>query len=166
MFILSTIALLMYTGGTRAPTTQVLKISSGASVLIQDGANPLEVPPTWDFFAGDTLVLVNGDAVAHTLGEWSVMPGGTTRIEFQLPDRGLLPTTLNSAGSVSLEIEPRSFDFSLIAYSTFGFGFSVGIILLIGLTIVRALGRNDDEDWVDGSCAGEIGGRPSGTYEP
>jgi len=149
MFVLSTIALLMYTGGTRAPVVQTLEIPAGSSQLIQAGKDPLEIPPTWGFFAGDTLILENSDVAPHTLGAWTVTPGGTIEIEFRLADRGFLATTLDPAGGVNLEVEPRSFDFSLIAYSTFGFGISVGVILFIGLNIVRALGGHDDEDWVD-----------------
>jgi len=165
MFILSTIALLIYTGGTRAPTVQTLEIPPGSSVLIQDGANPLQIPPTWLFFADDTLVLNNRDASPHTLGEWSVSPGGTIQIEFRLADRGVLPTSLHPSGGIMLEIEPRSFDFSLIAYSTFGFGFSIGVILLVGLTIVRALGRNDQDDWTDTVSPGDVEKRPSASSE-
>ncbi|GMR02970.1 MAG: hypothetical protein BMS9Abin20_1327 [Acidimicrobiia bacterium] len=165
MFILSTIALLMYTGGTRAPTIQTLEIPPGSSELIQDGENPLEIPPTWTFFADDTLILDNRDASPHILGEWSVSPGGTSQIEFRLADRGTLPTSLHPSGGITLEIEPRSFDFSLIAYSTFGFGFSIGIILLVGLTIVRALGRNDHDDWTDTLSPEDVENRPSASSD-
>lgn len=72
VFALSSIALLIYTDGTRDPIVHVLEIPLGSWDLIEQGENPLDIPPTWTFFADDTLVLDNRDDVAHTLGAWFV----------------------------------------------------------------------------------------------
>ena len=71
---LSAIALVMYTSGSREPTTRTIVIAPGSGDLIAKGENPLEIPSTWSFLADDTLVLDNRDDVPHTLGTWYVPP--------------------------------------------------------------------------------------------
>lgn len=146
---LSSIALLMYTADSRQPTTRTIVIEEGSSDLIAQGQNPLEIPPTWSFLADDTLVLDNQDDVAHTLGTWYVPPNTVRRFDLQPAYGGFFVCTLHPDGAVTLDIQPRDYDFALIAAPTFGFGFSVGIILFIGLTVSRALGSEDDAYAVD-----------------
>ncbi len=55
---------------------------------------------------------------------------------------------------VTLDIQPRGYDFSIIALTTFGFGMSIGVILFIGLTMMRAMSHEEDEDWVDAGFNG------------
>ena len=141
---LSSLALVMYTADSREPTTRTIVIADGSSDLIARGENPLEIPQTWGFLADDTLVLDNRDDVPHTLGAWYVPPNTVRRFELQPAYGGFFVCSLHPDGSITLDIQPRDFDFALIAAPTFGFGFSVGIILFIGLNVSRALGAGDD----------------------
>ena len=141
---LSSIALLMYTADSRQPTTRTIVIAEGSSELIAQGENPLEIPPTWSFLADDTLVLDNRDDVPHTLGAWYVPPNTVRRFDLQPAYGGFFVCSLHPSGAITLDIQPRDYDFALIAAPTLGFGFSVGIILFIGLSVSRVLGAGDD----------------------
>jgi hypothetical protein len=147
--ILSSVALLIYTKDAREPTVHVLDIPLGSYDRILEGENVLALPPTWSFYAGDALVLDNRDDVTHTIGTWSVPPNTTRRFGLQPAFGGNFTCSLLPEGTVTLDIQPRGYDFSIIALTTFGFGMSVGVILLIGLTMIRAMGRGEDADWVD-----------------
>lgn len=144
MFVLSTIALLIYTSGTREPTVHVLDIPPGSSELIEQGENPLKIPPTWSFYADDTLVLDNRDDVAHTLGSWYVPPNTVRRFDLQPAYGGFFACSLHPSGGITLDIQPRNFSFAIIAYPVLGFGFSVGFILWIGLNVMRSLDKEPD----------------------
>ncbi|MDA2979348.1 MAG: hypothetical protein O3B42_06270 [Actinomycetota bacterium] len=141
---LSSIALLIYTEGSREPTTRTIVIPEGSYALIEQGENPLEIPSTWSFLADDTLVLDNKDDVAHTLGSWFVPPNTVRRFDLQPAYGGFFVCSLHPTGAITLDIQPRDYDFKLIAFPTFGFGLSVGIILFIGLTVSRALDGGGD----------------------
>ncbi len=148
MFVLSSIALLIYTNDSGDPVQYSLDIPPGSSNLIEDGENPLEIPPTWTFNTEDTLRIENRDDVTHTLGDWTVLPLTVETFELLSTSSGTFPSTLHPSGTVTLDVQPRDFVFSFIAYSTFGFGIAIGIILFIGLTIARALDHDEDE-WQD-----------------
>lgn len=137
---LSSIALLLYTEGSREPTVHTIVIEEGANDLILQGLNPLEIPPTWGFLADDTLVLDNRDGVTHVLGAWSVPPNTIRRFELQPAYGGFFVCSLHPSGAITLDIQPRDYDFRLIAAPTFGFGLSVGLVLWIGLNVSRAMG--------------------------
>ncbi len=144
VFVLSSIALLIYTDGSREPTVHVLDIPPGSWDLIEQGENPLEIPPTWSFYADDTLVLDNRDDVAHTLGGWYVPPNTVRSFELQPAYGGFFACSLHPSGGVTLDIQPRDYDFSIIAFIVFGFGIAVGIILWIGLNVMRSLDNEPD----------------------
>ena len=144
IFVLSSIALLIYTADSREPTVHVVDIPPGSWDLIVQGENPLKIPPTWTFYADDTLVLDNRDDVPHTLGSWFVPPNTVRRFELQPAYGGFFACSLHPSGGITLDIQPRDYDFSIIAYPVFGFGFAVGIILWIGLNVVRALDKEPD----------------------
>jgi len=144
VFVLSTIALLIYTDGAREPTVRVLDIPPGSWDLIEQGENPLEIPPTWTFYADDTLVLDNRDDVPHTLGNWYVPPNTIRRFELQPAYGGFFTCSLHPSGGITLDIQPRDFDFAIIAFPVFGFGIAVGIILWIGLNVMRSLDHEPD----------------------
>ncbi|RLE14368.1 MAG: hypothetical protein DRJ28_05815 [Actinobacteria bacterium] len=144
MFVLSSIALLIYTSGSREPTVHVLDIPPGSWDLIEQGENPLKVPPTWSFYADDTLVLDNRDDVAHTLGAWFVPPNTVRRFELQPAYGGFFSCSLHPSGGITLDIQPRNYNFSIIAFPVLGFGFSVGFILWIGLNVMRSLDKEPD----------------------
>ena len=147
--ILSSIALLIYTKDAREPTVHVLDIPLGSYDRILEGDNVLDIPSTWSFYAGDAIVLDNKDDVTHTIGTWSVPPNTTRRFGLQPAFGGNFTCSLLPAGTVTLDIQPRGYDFSIIALTTFGFGMSVGVILFIGLTMMRAMSHEEDDDWVD-----------------
>jgi hypothetical protein len=144
VFILSSIALLIYTAGSREPTVHVLDIPPGSWDLIEQGENPLEIPPTWSFYADDTLVLDNRDSIAHTLGSWYVPPNTVRRFELQPAYGGFFACTLHPSGGITLNIQPRDFDLAIIAFPVLGFGFSVGVILWIGINVMRSLDNEPD----------------------
>ena len=149
VFVLSTIGLVLYTRGTAGTGDVILVIPVGSNDVIAGGDNLLDLPPVWIFSTGDTLTLDNRDRVVHTLGDQSVAPSQSLLVVMDTPSDRDLPTTLHPLGVVTLNVEPSGYDFSLIAYPTFAFGISVGIIVYVGFSIARAMGRHDDEDWVD-----------------
>lgn len=152
VFILSSIALLIYTAGSREPTVHVLDIPPGSWDLIEQGENPLKIPPTWSFYADDTLVLDNRDNVAHTLGSWYVPPNTVRRFELQPVYGGFFACTLHPSGGITLNIQPRDFDLAIIAFPVLGFGFSVGVILWIGINVMRSLDNEPDvSEFLSGS---------------
>ena len=159
VFVLSSIALLIYTDGSRDPTVHVLDIPPGSWDLIEAGENPLEIPPTWTFYAYDTLVLDNRDEVEHTLGTWYVPPNTTRRFDLQPAYGGFFVCSLHPSGGITLDIQPRDFDLGLIAYTTFGFGIALGVILFIGLSVARALDHDEDE-WIEHGTTGEGSPQP------
>lgn len=152
---LSSIALLIYTKDANEPTVHVLDIPLGSYDRILEGENVLDIPSTWAFYAGDAIVLDNKDDVTHTIGTWSVPPNTTRRFGLQPAFGGNFTCSLLPSGTVTLDIQPRGYDFSIIALPTFGFGMSVGVILIIGLTMMRAMGHEEDDDWVDVAFNGE-----------
>ncbi len=147
MFVLSSIALLVYTNGVAEPATVTLEIPVGSAELIEGGQNVLDVPPVWTFNDGDTLALDNRDTVVHYVGDWKVLPSGSTEIEIDVASGGEYRTSLHPLGIIAIKVEPSRFDFSIIAFSTFGFGIAVGVILFFSVSIMRAMGHDDDEDW-------------------
>ncbi len=149
VFVLSSIGLVLYTQGTPGTGDVTVVIPAGSSDMITDGENTLDLPPVWAFSTGATLTLDNRDRVAHTLGDQSVGPNQTLLVAMDFPSNRDLPTTLHPLGILTVNVEPRGFDFSLIAYPTFAFGISVGIIVYVGFSIARTMGRHDDEDWID-----------------
>ncbi|MEN8237685.1 MAG: hypothetical protein ABFR53_00650 [Actinomycetota bacterium] len=153
--ILSSIALLIYTKDAREPAVHVLDIPPGSYDRILEGDNVLDIPSTWAFYAGDAIVLDNRDDVTHTIGTWSVPPNTTRRFGLQPAFGGNFTCSLLPAGTVTLDIQPRGYDFSIIALTTFGFGLSVGLILFLGLTVVRAMSHGEDDDWVDAGFNGD-----------
>ncbi len=150
---LSSIALLIYTRDTRDPIVHTVEIPPGSNELIASGKNPLEIPPTWTFYADDTLVLDNRDDVPHTLGSWVVPPNTIQAFELQPAYGGFFTCSLHPAGAITLSIQPRDYDFGIIAMPTFGFGIAVGIVIVIGLNVTRAL--DDDDDWIEHGVNGQ-----------
>ena len=154
VFALSSIALLIYTEGSREPTSHTVDIPPGSFELIVQGENPLDIPPSWTFYADDTLILDNRDDVAHTLGNWVVPPNTIQAFELQPAYGGFFTCSLHPSGAITLNIQPRDYDFLIIALPTFGFGIALGLVIVIGLNVMRALDHNEDEwlsEAIDGS---------------
>lgn len=150
---LSSIALLIYTQDTRDPKVHTVEIKAGASGLIASGENPLEIPSTWIFYADDTLVLDNRDDVQHSLGNWVVPPNTIQAFDLQPAYGGFFVCSLHPSGAITLSIQPRDYDFALIALPTIGFGVAVGIIIVIGLNVMRAL-DDDEDEWIEAGVNG------------
>lgn len=151
---LSSLALVLYTKDSRQPVTRTIVIPEGSYALIEQGENPLEIPVHWNFLADDTLVLDNRDGVTHTLGNWQVPPHTVRRFELQPAYGGFFVCSLHPSGAITLDIQPRDYDFRIIAFPTFGFGLSVGIILFVGLNVSRVLDAGGDSyrrDDIEGS---------------
>jgi ABC-type lipoprotein release transport system permease subunit len=148
--VLSSIALLIYTQGSREPTVHTVVVPEGSFALIEEGQNPLDIPPTWTFYADDTLVIDNRDDAAYTLGNWVVPPKTIQSFELQPAYGGFFVCTLHPAGSITLDIQPRDYDFSLIALPTFGFGIALGVVIVIGLNVMRGLEDHEDVWVADG----------------
>jgi hypothetical protein len=153
VFGLSSVALLIYTDGSREPTTHTIDIPPGSYDLIVQGQNPLDIPPSWTFYADDTLVLDNRDDVPHTLGNWVVPPNTIQAFELQPAYGGFFTCSLHPSGAITLNIQPRDYDFGIIALPTFGFGIALGIVIVIGLNVMRALDHNEDE-WLHEAIEG------------
>ena len=115
IFALSSLALLIYTEGSRDPTSHVIDIPPGSWDLIEQGENPLDIPPNWTFYADDTLVLDNQDTVAHTLGNWVVPPNTIQAFVLRPAYGGIFVCSLHPSGSITLNIQPRDYDFGLVA---------------------------------------------------
>ncbi len=168
---LASLALVLYTQGSRQPVTRTIVIPEGSHVLIEQGENPLDIPPTWSFLADDTLVLDNLDSVPHTLGNWQVPPHTVRRFELQPAYGGFFVCSLHPSGAITLDIQPRDYDFRLVAFPTFGFGLSVGIILFVGLNVSRAMDAGGDpyrRDDIEGSAVdpSAMEDEPSGSVKP
>ncbi|GMQ94754.1 MAG: hypothetical protein BMS9Abin12_2260 [Acidimicrobiia bacterium] len=144
LLVLSSVALLIYTEGSRDPTVQVIDIPPGTGELIEQGENPLEIRSTLFFYADDTLVLNNRDDVAHTLGSWFVQPNTETQFDLQPASGGYFSSSLLPSGRITLDIQPRDFDFSIIVFPVLIFGFAIGFVLWIGLNVMRSLDREPD----------------------
>ncbi len=142
--ILSSIALLIYTDGSREPTVRTIVIPDGANEKILRGENPLEISSTESFLADDTLVLDNQDSVTHVLGAWTVPAHTIRRFELQPAYGGLFVCSLHPSGAITLDIKPRDYDVKLVAAPTLGFGFALGLVLWIGISVSRVMGAGGD----------------------
>ncbi len=139
MGILSTVALVIYTRGTRGPTTHVVVIPAGTGARVRAGENPLDIPSDWTFSADDTLVLRNEDGEAHRVGEWTVPAHAVGRFRLRPGLGGVVPSTLRPSGSLSVVVERRRLDWAQVALPTLALGPAAGIALAIGLHVVRSL---------------------------
>ena len=139
MWAVSTTALLIYTRGTRAETTHELVIPAGTQERIAAGENALELPPTWSYYADDELILVNQDLVPHRIGPWVVGPNSTFSIILQPPLGGLFLCSLHPSGEISLDVEPRTFDWRLTVAPTLLLGLPLGLLALAGQRAMRLL---------------------------
>lgn len=143
MWVLSSAALLIYTADTRDQTTRELRIPLGTASAIRDGANPLNIPASWDFIAGDELVLVNEDTSDHWIGQWHVAAGGTTTVQLQPVYAGVLTCSLHPAGEISIIVEPAGFDWRIPLFPAFLLGVPVALIVLATRRVMSVLGEEE-----------------------
>ena len=139
LWALTAIALIIYVDGARDPTTHELRIPAAASQLIAEGKNPLELPASWSLYADDVLVLVNEDSVVHRLGRWVVPPGETLSIELQPAWGGFFACSLHPNGEITLDVQPRRFDWMLTLWPALILGVPLGIGASVGRRGLRHL---------------------------
>jgi hypothetical protein len=141
LWILSTIALLICTAGSRQTTTRELLIGLGTGDLIAAGENLLDIPPQWDFIAGDRLVLINEDTVDHWIGQWYVAAQDVTTVELQPVYAGVLLCSVHPDGAISITVEPSGFDWRLPTFPALLLGIPLGFVVT---GVRRVMGALDD----------------------
>jgi len=146
MWLLSAIALVIYSGGFREPSNRELLIPPGTNEMIAAGANPLNIPPEWEFISGDTLGLVNDDSVDHWVGSWFVPAGERLTVELVPAYAGLLTCSVHPSGSIEISVEPRGFDWGLTAFPAIVLGLPLGLVIGGVGRVMGALGSVDDRD--------------------
>ena len=144
MFLLSALALVIYTRDARDPVTHTLVIPAGSNSLINAGENPLAIPPSWSFFADDTLLLENQDRVAHRIGQWVVPAGSALSIELQPALGGAFLCSLHPSGEIAINVEPRDFDWRTAAVPALILGPAVGLVLVGVRWVMRLLDEPKD----------------------
>lgn len=127
---------------SRHPLVRELVIPPGTSGLIRAGANPLEIPPSFDFVVGDALRLTNRDTVAHSLGPWRVEPGAMRTIRFRSPTSGALACSLHPSGKLAIEVRARRIDLTAALPPAAVFGPLLGAVALGAGTLARRLGTD------------------------
>jgi hypothetical protein len=139
MWVLSAVALVIYTDGARSPRDHRITIPAGASELIAAGENPLDIPRTWSFLADDTLRIENRDTTAHRLANWYIPAGETLEVALQPVFTGSFVCSLHPSGGVDFEIEPRRFDWRLPILPAVVLGPAIALVALGTARIMRAL---------------------------
>lgn len=145
MFVVSALALVIYTQGARSPKNYTLDIPLGANKLIAAGQNPLEIPRNWTFLADDTLTLVNHDTVDHTFGSFLAPAGVTSVHELQPVYAGSFLCTLHPSGSIVIDVDVRDFDWRLLLAPTLALGPALGLVGFAIGSVMRALEDGPDE---------------------
>lgn len=130
------------TRDARDPLVRELVIPPGTAGQVRAGANPLDIPPSFDFVVGDTLRLVNRDAAAHSLGPWRVEPGTVRTIRFQAPTSGSLACSLHPSGKLAIEVRARRADLTGAFLPAAVFGPLLGAVALGVGTLARRLGTD------------------------
>jgi hypothetical protein len=126
--------------GTRGPTVHELVIEPGTARRVAAGENPLALAPSLDFVVGDTLRLVNRDAVAHVLGGWRVEAHSARSIRFRSPTGGTLACSVHPSGRLGIEVRSRGVDLAATAVPAAVFGPLLGGAVLGVVAVVRRLG--------------------------
>ncbi len=139
VWLVSALALVIYTAGARQPRRYELTIPPGSSELIAAGENPLEIPRIWSFLADDTLVIDNRDSVPHVLATWYVPAGETREVILQPIFAGALVCTLHPSGTIDVVVDVRRFDWRLPTIPAVAFGPALAIVVLGTARIMRSL---------------------------
>ena len=145
MAAITSIALVIYTRGSRAPQEYVLEIPDGSSALIAAGENPLDIPKEWTFLADDTLTLVNNDSADHYFGTFLAPAGQTVSYVLQPALGGLVFCSLHPSGTIDIGVEVRDFDWRLLVAPTLIFGPAIGIVVFVATQVMRKLDDEDDD---------------------
>ncbi len=143
MWVLSALAIVIYTGGFRSATERWLVIPQGTSELIAAGANPLDIPREWQFVSGDILHLINDDDVGHWIGSWYVADHGRTTVELFPAYAGLLTCSIHPSGRIEIVVEPSGFDWRLTAFPALVLGLPLGLVVAGVGSVMGALKREE-----------------------
>ncbi len=73
-WLISAASVYVLTRGAREPFTRTIEIPAGTVDMIAQGENPLAIPPSWDFYVGDRIVMENNDWVSHQIGCFPFSP--------------------------------------------------------------------------------------------
>ena len=147
LWLVSAVAMYVYTLGAREPNESTLVIPEGTWERIAAGENPLQIPPTWTFQAEDRLVLINEDRVGHQLGPFYV-PGRETRaFNLQPALGGALLCSLHPDGVITIDVDVRDFDWRVTMVPTFAFGPLVGLVLVGAGKMMRLVDEADDVEF-------------------
>lgn len=140
MTAVGAIAIWIYAGPAQRSETHHLRIPAGAAAEIAAGANPLQLPSTWELTSGDLLIIDNADAVTHTFGSW-VIPAGSHLETVLRPNIGPLLCTLHPEGQITLDVRPARTDWTLAGKAAMLLGIPVG---LVGWVVNRIRHALDD----------------------
>lgn len=144
VWALCALSMVIYVQGARAPQEHILRIPAGTSERIAAGENPLEIPVTWSFVAGDTLKLVNDDKVDHLLGSYKAPAHATAEYTLRTQVRVNMFCSLHPSGAIVLNVEERGFNWRMTLLPTAVFGPSVGLVLFVVQRVLRRLDPDDD----------------------
>lgn len=143
VWVLSAAGVWVLTGGARAPATRTIEIPDGTYLAVARGENPLDLPPSWDFVAGDTLLLVNHDRVSHQVGPWFAPAGATVEVRLSEARSASVFCTVHPASEISLEVRPSGFDWRLTLLPVAVLGPALGLLSLLLRGLWRVLDPTD-----------------------
>lgn len=130
--------MVIYTAGAREATTHELVIPAGTGDEIARGGNPLELHSTWSYYTGDVLMIDNQDTVSHQIGPWSIAPGSVFAVELQPEVGGSFACSLLPAGQISLDVQPRGYDWRLTMFPTLLLGPALGLVVVGVRRVMKA----------------------------
>lgn len=140
IWAVAALSVMLFARGAREPRTQELVIPEGTAAGVQEGDDPVDIPPTLSFVAGDVLVLRNEDGVEHRVGPYLVPPGGSTRIALSPSGSGSFLCTIHPSGRLLLDVQPRGLDLRLTVVPTLLLGPALGAVVVLIRRVMRALG--------------------------
>lgn len=143
-WLVSSIGMFIYTADVRAPTTYELVVPFGTGAETADGGNPLKLPSTWSFYAGDLLTVDNRDTELHQVGPWNFPPGTVYTIELQPNLGGVFNCSFHPAGQIVLDVQPRGYNLGLTLIPTLMAGPILGLIVVGIRKLMRALDEPAD----------------------
>ena len=138
-WVLASIALLIYTAGARLPTVHELVVAPGTSTGVAAGDNPLELPSTWSYYAGDRLIIHNQDDVEHWVGPWLLPPNSTFEVELHPVLAGSFVCSLHPSGTITLDVQPRGFAWQQTLFPGLVLGPILGLIVVGTRRVIEAL---------------------------
>jgi hypothetical protein len=139
VYVVSALAMIMYTSGARDSKEYTLLIPAGTGAAIASGENPLEIPSTWTFQSGDLLTLVNKDASGHWLGGLWVLPGETASYTLRPSIAGIFSCSLHPAGEIVIDVEVSGFDWRLVMVPTLAVGPLLGLVAVAVRRVLSAI---------------------------